>query len=111
MSKLMMEFLPAAPAGPIAAVSLGAAVIEKHVTLDRADGGPDAAFSLEIDELKDMVESVGTAWEARGTAGYDRKPSEAGNIIFRRSLYVVADIAAGNIFTSDNLRSISKAHL
>ncbi len=91
---------------PIAAVSLGAAVIEKHMTLDRAAGGPDAAFSLEPNEFTGMVEGVRTAWQARGVAGYDRKPSETDNAQFRRSLYVVADIAAGELFSPDNLRSI-----
>lgn len=91
---------------PIAAVSLGAAVIEKHVTLSRAAGGPDAAFSLEPDELKEMVEGVRTAWAARGKAGYDRQASERGNVIFRRSLYVVQDVAAGEPLTAENVRSI-----
>lgn len=91
---------------PVAAVALGAAVVEKHVTLDRAAGGPDAAFSLEAHELKDMIEGVRTAWEARGKLGYDRQVSERGNVIFRRSLYVVRDVAAGEPFTADNIRSI-----
>ncbi len=95
---------------PIAAISFGAAVIEKHVTLDRAAGGPDAAFSLEPDELAEMVAGARTAWDARGKAGYDRKPSERENMVFRRSLYVVADIAAGEVFTPDNLRSIRPGH-
>lgn len=94
------------PAVPIAAVALGAAVIEKHVTIDRAAGGPDAAFSLEAHELKDMIDGVRTAWEARGKAGYARQASERGNVIFRRSLYVVWDVAAGEPFTADNVRSI-----
>jgi pseudaminic acid synthase len=95
---------------PIAAVSLGAIVIEKHVTLDRAAGGPDAAFSLEIDELAELVNGARTAWEARGSARYDRQPSESGNVVFRRSLYVVADVAAGETLTPDNIRSIRPGH-
>lgn len=90
----------------VAAVALGANVIEKHFTLRRADGGPDAAFSLEPDELAELCRTCRTAWTALGAATYDRKPSEQSNATFRRSLYIVEDIAAGEPFTKKNLRAI-----
>ena len=90
----------------IAAVALGACVIEKHLTLARADGGFDAPFSLEPHELATLVQGVRDAWQAIGRAGYDRKQSEAGNASLRRSLYVVEDIPAGGLLTKQNVRSI-----
>ena len=91
---------------PIASVALGATILEKHFTLARADGGPDAAFSLEPDELRALVEGVRTAHAALGRSQYGRAPSEAANVSFRRSLYAVKDIAEGEELTSDNVRSI-----
>jgi pseudaminic acid synthase len=90
----------------VAAVALGATVIEKHITLARADGGPDAAFSLEPQEFKALVDGVKTAQLALGSAEYGRTSSEVPNLIFRRSLYVVEDIAAGEPLSAQNLRSI-----
>jgi len=91
---------------PTAAVALGADVVEKHFTLARADGGPDAAFSLEPDEFKLMVEACRTAFEAKGAVNYSRTGAESGNVQFRRSLYVVREVKAGETFTSENVRSI-----
>lgn len=90
----------------IAGVAMGACIVEKHFTLARADGGPDAEFSLEPDELARLVAGLKTAHSAIGTADYGRAKSEQSSMIFRRSLYVVRDIAAGEVFTDDNVRSI-----
>ena len=91
---------------PVAAVALGAVIIEKHLTLSRAEGGVDAAFSLEPEEFRQMAAACRTAAAALGRVCYDPKPSEAGGRLYRRSLYVVADMAAGDPFTPDTLRSI-----
>lgn len=90
----------------IASVALGAAIIEKHVTLDRAGGGPDDSFSLEPAELAALCRDARTAFMALGEAGYQRRESEKGNVQFRRSLYVVRDIRAGEPFTRENVGSI-----
>jgi N-acetylneuraminate synthase len=89
-----------------AAVALGASIIEKHVTLARSDGGPDAAFSLEPGELARLVEGVRTVFSAMQPRAPGQAPSESGNRIFRRSLYAVADIRAGEVLTEANVRSI-----
>jgi pseudaminic acid synthase len=90
----------------VASVALGANVIEKHVTLDRSDKGPDSEFSLEPGELKKLCLESKDAWRALGKAGYECKPVEDENIKFRRSIYVVKDIKAGEKLTKDNVRRI-----
>ena len=93
-------------AASVAAVALGAAVVEKHFTLARADGGPDAAFSMEPVEFAALVLDCRDAWRALGRPGFDLLGSERGSMVFRRSLYVVADIAEGEVMTQHNVRSI-----
>jgi N-acetylneuraminate synthase len=91
---------------PIAAVALGASLIEAHLTLRRADRGEDAEFSLEPEELTAMISGCRTAWTALGRVNYELEASEKGNKIFRRSLYAVKDIPAGAQLTAENVRSI-----
>jgi N-acetylneuraminate synthase len=93
-------------AAATAAVALGGCIIEKHFTLRRADGGPDAAFSLEPDELSQLVQDCANAWSALGGADYRRSKGETTNRQFRRSLYVVRDIPRGAVVTSQDVRSI-----
>jgi len=95
---------------PVVAVTLGGCIIEKHFTLSRSDGGPDSAFSLEPHEFKAMVESVRIAERAGGKVQYGPMPSEVKSLVFRRSLFVVRDVKAGEVFTEDNVRSIRPAH-
>ncbi|MGW5050731.1 pseudaminic acid synthase [Actinokineospora sp. NPDC004072] len=94
---------------PLAAVALGACLIEKHVTLSRADGGVDSAFSLEPAELAALVVESERAWSALGTARIGPRPSEREGLRLRRSLYVVADVRAGDAVTPENVRSIRPA--
>lgn len=90
----------------IASIALGASIIEKHFTLDRSGGGPDDSFSLEPNDLEHLCQSSNIAWSSLGKVDYGRKSSEQGNMMFRRSIYVVKDITAGEILTVENIRSI-----
>jgi len=91
---------------PVAAVALGACIIEKHFTLSRAVPGPDSAFSLEPHEFKAMVDAVRVAEKALGKIRYEVTEHEAASRAFRRSLFVVEDMKAGDVFTEKNVRSI-----
>jgi N-acetylneuraminate synthase len=90
----------------VAAVALGAAAIEKHLTLSRSDGGADASFSLEPTEFADLVREAKSAEESLGSAEWVIQPSEKESRSLRRSLYVVANVKAGEIVSSSNVRSI-----
>lgn len=90
----------------IAAIALGAVVIEKHFTLRRKDGGPDSSFSLEPKEFAALVQSVRTVEAALGEPSYAQTKDEKQNIVFRKSLFVVKDMQKGERFTSENVRSI-----
>ena len=94
----------------VSAVALGASLVEKHFIRSRRDGGPDAAFSIEPDELTSLVTSMRAAFAARGRIHYGRTNAEEANLVFRRSLFVVADVAEGEVFTSENVRSIRPGH-
>ena len=91
---------------PAAAVALGACIIEKHLCLSRADGGPDGAFSLEPQEFKAMVDAVRTAEKALGSVQFAPSAREAGSRKFRRSLFVAENIRRGEVFTVQNVRSV-----
>lgn len=90
----------------VTSVALGACLIEKHVTLDRNGGGADDSFSLEPAELAALCRDTKTAWQALGKVNYERTEAEKGNVKFRRSLYIVKDIKAGEILTEQHVRSI-----
>ena len=90
----------------IASIAVGASIIEKHFTLDRTGGGPDDSFSLEPPELAALCRDSRTAWDAMGRVDYGRKSSEQGNVTFRRSLYIVANLKAGTELTADMVRSV-----
>ena len=90
----------------IAAVALGAVMVEKHVTLDRNGGGPDDSFSLEEDGLRELCSSTKTAWQSIGKVNYERTEAEKGNVKFRRSLYFVRALKEGDVITENDIRSV-----
>ena len=90
----------------IAAISLGASIVEKHITLDRNGGGPDDTFSLEYSDLKNLCIEAKEAWKSIGEINYGLKSSEKGNIKFRRSLYFIRDLKAGSKISKDDIRSV-----
>lgn len=90
----------------ITSVAMGASIIEKHFTLNRSGGGPDDSFSLEPAELATLCKDSKTAWAALGKVDYGRKSSEQGNVKFRRSLYFVKDLKAGDVVTANAVRSV-----
>ena len=91
---------------PTASIAMGTCIIEKHFTLSRKEGGPDSQFSLEPDELKDLVKNCRNAWLAIGKGEFKIAPSEKENLKFRRSLYVVEDIGKDELFSDKNIKSI-----
>lgn len=95
---------------PVAAVALGACIIEKHFTLSRQVPGPDSAFSLEPDEFKAMVDAVRVTEKALGKVNYAVTEKESASRVFRRSLFVVQDMAPGDVFSPKNVRSIRPGH-
>lgn len=95
---------------PVAAVALGACIIEKHLTLSRSMPGPDSAFSLEPQEFRSMVEAVRTAERALGSVRYGVTETESASRVFRRSLFVVQGVKSGQLFTEENVRSIRPGH-
>jgi pseudaminic acid synthase len=90
----------------VASIALGATVIEKHFTLNRADGGVDSTFSMEPAEMAQLVLETGRAWQAMGQVSYGATEAEKKSIVFRRSLYIVEDLRAGDVLTKDNVRAI-----
>lgn len=93
-------------AAAIAAVALGACVVEKHFTLTRAEKGPDSEFSLEPADLSHLCNDTRDAWLALGRPGFQRQQAEAGSVVFRRSIYFVRDLPAGSVVGADDIRRI-----
>lgn len=98
------------PLVPVVAAAMGACIIEKHLTLSRSGGGPDDAFSLEPDEFLAMTKSLQTVQQACGTVNYAPSETEKAGLVFRRSLFAVENIKAGERFTEKNVRSIRPGH-
>ncbi|NDY73274.1 pseudaminic acid synthase [Desulfobacter hydrogenophilus] len=94
----------------VASIAMGASVIEKHFTLNRADGGVDSAFSMEPQEMAQLVTETERAWQALGKITYGTTQAEEKSRIFRRSLYITQDMKAGNILTRENVRAIRPGH-
>lgn len=90
----------------LVSIGLGVSIIEKHFTLDRTGGGPDDSFSLEPAEMQSLCDGVRTAWTALGSVDYGFKSSEVSNVKYRRSLYFVKDMKAGDLITQDSIRSV-----
>lgn len=90
----------------VASVAIGATVIEKHFTLNRSDGGVDSTFSMEPAEMTQLVIETERAWQALGSISYGATDAEKKSIVFRRSLYVVEDLKAGDVLTTENVRAI-----
>jgi pseudaminic acid synthase len=94
----------------VAAVALGACIVEKHLTLSRKDPGPDSSFSMEPHELKQLIRDIRTVEKALGTVSYELTESQKKSLVFRRSLFVVQDVKAGEKFGKQNVRSIRPGH-
>jgi pseudaminic acid synthase len=95
---------------PVAALALGACIVEKHITLSRTEKGPDSAFSLEPDEFRSMVKALRTAEAALGGIHFGATAREESSRVFRRSLFIVQDVKSGEAFTELNIRSIRPGH-
>ena len=94
----------------VTSVALGACIVEKHFTMSRDDGGPDAAFSMEPDEFRQMVDDIRTAEKALGRVSYDITEKQEVSKVFRRSLFVVRDVKAGERFIEEDVHSIRPGH-
>lgn len=97
-------------AAAIAAVSLGASAIEKHFTISRSEKGPDSEFSIEPNELKNLISDSNDAWNALGSSSFERPRAEQGSKVFRRSIYFVKDLKSGHVITNKDIRRIRPGH-